>query len=128
MRAATFPRSLRRGGLPLLQNVSRKIRPREYGQSRARGITRTVSDGSFGAYTIGDDSAMMPVITSADIACGLHGGDPLVMERIVRPARETRPAAIARRAVQMVSQGTVDTVDGGELRLVPDTLLGRWFS
>lgn len=43
---------------------------------------------SFGAYTIGDDSAMMPVITSANIACGFHGGDPLVMERTVRLARE----------------------------------------
>lgn len=43
---------------------------------------------SFGAYTIGDDSAMMPVITSANIACGFHGGVPLVMERTVRLARK----------------------------------------
>ena len=43
---------------------------------------------SFGAYTIGSDEAMMPEITSANIACGLHGGDPLVMERTVRLARE----------------------------------------
>ncbi len=43
---------------------------------------------SFGAYTIGDDEAMMPVITSANVACGLHGGDPLVMEYTVRLARE----------------------------------------
>jgi len=43
---------------------------------------------SFGAYTIGADAEMMPVITSANVACGLHGGDPLVMERTVRLARE----------------------------------------
>jgi len=43
---------------------------------------------SFGAYTIGDDAAMMPVITSANVACGFHGGDPDVMERTVRLARE----------------------------------------
>lgn len=43
---------------------------------------------SFGAYTIGNDEAMMPEITSANVACGFHGGDPAVMERTVRLARE----------------------------------------
>ena len=43
---------------------------------------------SFGRYTIGNDEAMMPYITSANIACGLHAGDPLVMERTVRLAQE----------------------------------------
>lgn len=43
---------------------------------------------SFGAYTIGSDEAMMPEITSANVACGVHGGDPVVMERTVRLARE----------------------------------------
>ena len=43
---------------------------------------------SFGAYTIGADDAMMPEITSANVACGFHGGDPLVMERTVRLAKE----------------------------------------
>ena len=41
---------------------------------------------SFGVYTIGEDAEMMPVVTSANIACGVHGGDPLVMERTVRLA------------------------------------------
>jgi len=43
---------------------------------------------SFGRYTIGNDAAMMPYVTSANIACGLHAGDPLVMERTVRLAQE----------------------------------------
>jgi UPF0271 protein len=43
---------------------------------------------SFGRYDIGDDKALMPLITSANIACGLHAGDPLVMDRTVRLARE----------------------------------------
>lgn len=34
---------------------------------------------SFGAFTIGDDAAVLPLITSANIGCGFHGGDPLVM-------------------------------------------------
>ncbi len=42
---------------------------------------------SFGRYTLGHDEAMMPYITSANIACGLHAGDPLVMERTVRLAQ-----------------------------------------
>lgn len=43
---------------------------------------------SFGAYTIGDDAAVMPLITSANVACGFHAGDPLVMRTTVRLARE----------------------------------------
>ena len=38
---------------------------------------------SFGAYSIGADEAIMPYITSANIACGAHAGDPLVMQRTV---------------------------------------------
>ncbi len=43
---------------------------------------------SFGAYTIGNDEAMMRCITSANIACGFHAGDPLVMDRTVKMALE----------------------------------------
>lgn len=43
---------------------------------------------SFGAYTIGDDAAMLDIVSSANIACGFHGGDPLVMHRAVTLARE----------------------------------------
>ena len=35
---------------------------------------------SFGAYTIGMDEAVIPHISSANIACGWHAGDPLVMQ------------------------------------------------
>ncbi len=31
---------------------------------------------SFGAWTMGDDAALMPWITSANVACGWHAGDP----------------------------------------------------
>ena len=43
---------------------------------------------SFGRYTLGDDAAMLEVVTSANIACGLHAGDPLVMQRTVRTAAQ----------------------------------------
>jgi len=45
---------------------------------------------SFGRYRIGADEAMMPHITSANIACGYHAGDPLVMDRTVRLAAKHR--------------------------------------
>jgi UPF0271 protein len=41
---------------------------------------------SHGAYRIGADEALMPWITSANVACGYHAGDPLVMDRTVRLA------------------------------------------
>lgn len=41
---------------------------------------------SFGAYTIGQDEAVIPLITSANIACGYHAGDALVMSKTVKLA------------------------------------------
>ena len=38
---------------------------------------------SFGAYTLGMDAQVIPCITSANIACGFHAGDPLVMQNTV---------------------------------------------
>jgi len=43
---------------------------------------------SFGAYTIGDDPAMLDIVSSANVACGFHGGDPEVMNATFRLARE----------------------------------------
>ncbi|GAB2785388.1 UPF0271 protein [Hymenobacter luteus] len=41
---------------------------------------------SFGAYPLGHDEAILPFVTSANIACGYHAGDPAVMKRTVRLA------------------------------------------
>src|SRR5881394_1929264 len=41
---------------------------------------------SFGAYEIGADSEVLPYVTSANIACGFHGGDPAVMRTTVAAA------------------------------------------
>ena len=43
---------------------------------------------SFGRYALGDDEAIMPYITSANIACGMHAGDPSVMRATIRMAKE----------------------------------------
>jgi UPF0271 protein len=43
---------------------------------------------SYGRWTLGDDDALMPFLTSANVACGFHGGDPHVMRRTVSLAAE----------------------------------------
>ena len=43
---------------------------------------------SFGRYSLGNDEAIMPFITSANIACGMHAGDPLVMRQTLRLAKQ----------------------------------------
>jgi 5-oxoprolinase (ATP-hydrolysing) subunit A len=43
---------------------------------------------SYGAYTIGADDKVLRFITSANIACGYHAGDPSVMARTVKQAYE----------------------------------------
>ena len=43
---------------------------------------------SFGAYTLGMDAAVIPHISSANVACGFHASDPLVMANTVALAKE----------------------------------------
>lgn len=43
---------------------------------------------SFGAYKIGNDENIIPLITSANIACGYHAGDPLVMDKTLLLCKE----------------------------------------
>lgn len=47
---------------------------------------------SFGNYTCGMDAQVIPYISSANVACGFHASDPLVMERTVRLAKQYRTA------------------------------------
>lgn len=41
---------------------------------------------SYGAFTIGKDELLMPFVDACNIACGYHGGDPLIIDRTVRLA------------------------------------------
>ncbi len=43
---------------------------------------------SFGSYTLGMDADILPYVSSVNIACGWHAGDPLVMDRTVKLAAE----------------------------------------
>ena len=47
---------------------------------------------SFGNYKIGNDAEVMKYITSANIACGFHAGDPLIIEKTIKLATENNVA------------------------------------
>ena len=40
----------------------------------------------FGSWAMGDDSALLDVVTSANVACGFHAGDPSIMRRVTGEA------------------------------------------
>ena len=74
---------------------------------------------SFGAYEIGADDEVMPHVTSANIACGFHGGDPSVMRATVANALKHGVAigahpglpdlvGFGRRAMQVSPQEVYD--------------------
>jgi len=42
----------------------------------------------FGVYRIGNDEALLGVVTTANVACGFHGGDPEIMARTFALARD----------------------------------------
>lgn len=70
---------------------------------------------SFGAYTIGEDEAVLPSVTSVNVACGFHGGDP-------RSIRDTVHAAKRLGVSVGAHPGFADLVGFGrrDLGLSPD--------
>jgi UPF0271 protein len=71
----------------------------------------------FGVWRLGDDEALLDVVTSANVACGFHAGDPLTMRRVC--------AAAAERGVAVGAQvGYRDLAGFGRRRIdiAPDEL------
>jgi len=76
---------------------------------------------SFGAWTMGDDGAMLDVVTTANVACGFHAGDPDTMRKTVENAK-ARGVAIGahpgfhdlqgfgRRQIQGLSAREIETL------------------
>jgi len=76
---------------------------------------------SYGAWTMGADAAIMPFISSANIACGFHGGDPATIRKTVRLAVDHGVAigahpslpdlqGFGRRAMKITPQDMYDLV------------------
>jgi UPF0271 protein len=73
---------------------------------------------SFGLYHIGDDAAIMPFITVANVACGFHASDPSVMATTVRLAKE--------HGVKVGAHPSLPDLQGfgrREMKMAPEELL-----
>lgn len=72
---------------------------------------------SFGVWTLGDDAAMLEVVTSANVACGFHAGDPSVLRATC--------AMAARNGVAIGAQVSYPDLQGfgrRHLDMTPDEL------
>ena len=70
---------------------------------------------SFGAWRMGDDAGVMPWITSANIACGFHAGDPLTMRATI--------TLCARHGVALGAHPSLPDLQGfgrREMKVSPD--------
>src|SRR5947207_16008986 len=72
---------------------------------------------SFGAWSIGDDQRLIPIVTSVNVACGFHAGDPLTIQRTVA-------TAVAHGVAVGAHPGYPDLVGFGrrDLDMAPDEL------
>src|ERR671912_245403 len=69
---------------------------------------------SFGTWVLGDDEAMLEVVTSANVACGFHAGDPTTIRRTVARAAYVKPHGALY---------TIAAVDEGQARAVVEAVL-----
>jgi UPF0271 protein len=71
----------------------------------------------FGPWRLGDDLALLSIVTSANVACGFHAGDPLIMRRTC--------AAAVERGVTIGAQVSYRDLAGfgrREMDVAPDEL------
>jgi UPF0271 protein len=70
---------------------------------------------SYGAFKVGNDAKIMPHITSANIACGFHAGDPITMAQTINLAKKHKvaigahpgypdPLGFGRREMQLTAE------------------------
>jgi len=75
----------------------------------------------YGAFKVGNDAEVMPHITSANVACGFHAGDPVTIANTIRLAKKNKVAVGAhpsypdlmgfgRREMRLTSEELTDCV------------------
>jgi len=57
------------------------------GRARTVDLNSDLGEG-FGVWTLGDDDALLDLVTSANVACGFHAGDPDILRRVCAGAAE----------------------------------------
>jgi 5-oxoprolinase (ATP-hydrolysing) subunit A len=64
-------------------------------EPRAIDLNADLGEG-FGVWRLGDDDALLRIVTSANVACGFHAGDPATMRRVCARAAEASVAVGAQ--------------------------------
>ncbi|MEM3853655.1 MAG: 5-oxoprolinase subunit PxpA [Conexivisphaerales archaeon] len=77
---------------------------------------------SFGRYKLGQDEEVMKYITSANVACGFHAGDPVVIHRTVQLAKEYNVAVGAHVGLQDLRGFGRRRIDMTPEELMADTI------
>ncbi|PLX14640.1 MAG: lactam utilization protein LamB [Marinilabiliales bacterium] len=93
---------------------------------------------SFGSHKMGNDEEIIKYITSASIACGFHGGDPLTIERTIKLALENKVAigahpsyndlqGFGRRSIKISDEDLYSTIlyQVGALKTMTEALGGK---
>lgn len=76
----------------------------------------------FGRWTLGDDAAMLDVVTSANVACGFHAGDPLSLRAVLRAAADRGVSVGAHVAYRDLAGFGRRYVDASVPELVADVV------
>jgi UPF0271 protein len=85
-------------------------------ESRVVDLNADLGEG-FGAWRLGDDEALLAIVTSANVACGFHAGDPLTMRRVC-----ARAVARGVRIGAQVSYRDLAGFGRREMTVPPDEL------
>jgi 5-oxoprolinase (ATP-hydrolysing) subunit A len=76
----------------------------------------------FGVWKLGDDDALLNVITSANVACGFHGGDPNIMRRVCDAAASRGVAIGAQVSYRDLAGFGRRSIDIDQLSLTNDLI------
>ena len=83
---------------------------------------------SFGNYKIGQDEDIVSYITSANIACGFHASDPLVMQKTIALCKDADVAPGAHPGFpDLVGFGTTRTFDRAFFKRMGRTPDALWY-
>jgi 5-oxoprolinase (ATP-hydrolysing) subunit A len=77
---------------------------------------------SFGAWRMGDDDAMLQIVTSANVACGFHAGDPAGILRTLRTAARAGVAVGAHPGYRDLAGFGRRNMDPSSAELIGDVI------
>ena len=127
----------RRGGRPWSRTARRSATARRWSTSHRLTTRRTTMDidlnadlgEGFGPWRMGEDEALLELVSSANVACGFHAGDPVIMDRTVRtgagPRRRRRRACRLSRPAGLRAPADADRSRGAG-RHRASTSSARW--